>query len=173
MIELLVKCIKWNKSCKTSFAWFKEKVVSHAPNNTINTFGPIQHHTMLTTQSCSTGPVLIQRPSSTNQQPHKAIIPGTSMKNKNLHECGLCEFIFTQKTDLNRHMKTVHNTSNTSQEKFQCKICDKDFQRIDNLQRHEKIHQKFNIKIVCEVCLKHFNTKDDLKMHRIAYHEKE
>ena len=103
----------------------------------------------------------------------KAIIPGTTKKNKNLNECVLCESMFTQKTDLNRHIKTVHNTSNNSQEKFQCKTCNKDFQRIDHLQRHEKIHQKSSIKIVCEVCLNHFVTKDELKMHRIANHEKE
>ena len=103
----------------------------------------------------------------------KAIIPGTTKKNKNLNECVLCESMFTQKTDLNRHIKTVHNTSNNSQEKFQCKTCNKDFQRIDHLQRHKKIHQKSSIKIVCEVCLNHFVTKDELKMHRIANHEKE
>ena len=92
-------------------------------------------------------------------------------KNKNLHECGLCESIFTQKGDLNRHKQTVH-TSNNSEEQFQCKTCHKEFQRRDNLLRHEKIHQKSNIKIVCEVCWNHFSTKDALKMHRIITHER-
>ena len=99
-----------------------------------------------------------------------AVIPGTSDRNKNLHNCSECESTFTQKSDLNRHMLSVHSTSNVG-EKYECNICKKEFKRKDKLMRHKEIHAKARIKIICEVCRDQFNTKDDLRAHRISVHE--
>ena len=105
-----------------------------------------------------------------NINERKAIIPGTSKINKNLHNCCLCESIFNQKSDMNRHMQTVHNSSNI-EEKYLCNICNKEFNKKSNLTRHEEIHRKPKINIICEVCLDQFDTKDELRAHRIAVHE--
>ena len=61
-----------------------------------------------------------------NVNEKKAVIPGTSDRNKNLHDCSLCESIFTQKSDLKRHMQTVHTSSNI-ENKYECTICKQKF----------------------------------------------
>ena len=106
-----------------------------------------------------------------NVNEKKAVIPGTSDRNKSLHNCSLCESIFTQKSDIERHMQTVHASSNIKKI-YECSICKQKFNRKDSLRHHnKKFHSKPITKIICEVCRNQFDTKDDLRAHRLSVHE--
>ena len=106
-----------------------------------------------------------------NVNEKKAVIPGTSDRNKSLHNCSLCESIFTQKSDIERHMQTVHASSNIKKI-YECSICKQTFNRKDSLRHHnKKFHSKPITKIICEVCRNQFDTKDDLRAHRLSVHE--
>ena len=65
----------------------------------------------------------------------KAILPRGSFK-ETFYECYLCEIVFGQKSDLDRHTKTKHSDT-----EHKCNVCGMNFNRKDNLNRHERIHK--------------------------------
>ena len=48
--------------------------------------------------------------------------------------CPMCEKVFTQKNNLNRHVKTVHEKV-----RYSCKSCEKSYSRQDNAHSHMKV----------------------------------
>jgi uncharacterized Zn-finger protein len=71
---------------------------------------------------------------------------------------------FTEKSNLNRHMKTHVQSSQA----YSCNVCGKELSRPDRKKRHEESH---NYTITCPVCGKFFNGRDSMLRHR-ALHER-
>ena len=75
-----------------------------------------------------------------------------------MEECNLCNKLFSNQSNLRKHIKSVHEKI-----KFKCEICTKNFTRKDNLLSHKRnIHSK-NIEFKCTVCERKFSRKGNLQ----------
>ena len=80
-----------------------------------------------------------------------------------MEKCDICNKLFSNKSNLRKHIKSVHEKM-----KFKCEICTKNFTRKDNLLSHKRnIHSK-SIEFECTVCEKKFNRKGNLQAHKIV-----
>ena len=78
-----------------------------------------------------------------------------------MEKCDICNKLFSNKSNLRKHIKSVHEKM-----KFKCEICDKKLSRKDELQRHKlSVHSK-NIEFKCIVCERKFSRKDNLLAHK-------
>ena len=69
-------------------------------------------------------------------------------RNGKSYKCDICEKEFSQKSNLNTHVKGVHENS----KKQKCDICNVSF---CDLRRHIKVqHQKIFTKVLCDLCHK-------------------
>ena len=80
-----------------------------------------------------------------------------------MEKCDICNKLFSNKSNLRKHIKSVHEKI-----KFKCEICDKEFSQEDNLQRHKKAVHSKNIEFNCIVCERKFSRKDNLLAHKIV-----
>ena len=51
--------------------------------------------------------------------------------------CSICNKVFKQKKDANRHERTVHGDIS-----HKCEVCNVSFNRLTNLMRHMNTHKK-------------------------------
>ena len=116
-----------------------------------------------------------------------------NIADENLREfnCDKCDKRFSQKSGLNRHIKSVHENV-----RYNCDKCGKSFSQKDNLNIHIKsVHEKIryncdkcekrfcsnqylsqhiqsaHVRYNCHKCKKHFSWKDDLNRHIQSVHE--
>ena len=78
-----------------------------------------------------------------------------------MEECDICNKLFSNKSNLRKHIKSVYEKM-----KFKCEICDKEFSRKDNLQRHNKAVHSKSIAFKCTVCERKFSRKENLLAHK-------
>lgn len=90
--------------------------------------------------------------------------------NENKQQCKYCMKIFTDPSNLRKHIQTIHALNKNL---FICKICHKQFNRKDSLQRHWKTHsnQIKNNKWHCKHCNVRFSYKYNLNKHNKKYHQ--
>ena len=78
-----------------------------------------------------------------------------------MEECDICNKLFSNKSNLRKHIKSVHEKM-----KFKSEICDKEFSQEDNLQRHKKAVHSKSIEFKCTVCERKFSRKENLQAHK-------
>ena len=71
---------------------------------------------------------------------------------------------FTEKSNLNRHMKTHVDSSQT----HSCDVCEKEHKWEDHRKRHQQSH---DYTITCPVCGQYFNRRENMLRHR-ALHQR-
>ena len=86
------------------------------------------------------------------------------VKRKRGHECDVCEKVFRQAGDLQRHVR-IH----TNEKPYECDVCEKRFRRSSCLKRHVRIHTNEK-PYECHVCEKRYRRSDHLKIHMRRYH---
>jgi uncharacterized Zn-finger protein len=80
------------------------------------------------------------------------------------YQCETCQYVFTLKSNLQRHIKTVHEKLKP----FQCEICKKTFGHRQNFLDHIKfVHDKIK-NVTCNKCGKGFTNLKVLKAHMSA-----
>ena len=81
-------------------------------------------------------------------------------------KCIICETSFTAKASLNSHLRSVHD----QQKPFKCNTCDSSFARKDNLKTHiQSVHEKNTIR--CNICGSNFTLKHSLNKYIQAVHD--
>ena len=90
----------------------------------------------------------------------------TMVKKRKTYTCEDCSATFTQKYNVERHIRSVH----TKDFPYPCEDCDHGFRSKGRLETHiQNNHQTFNCK-VCSISVKGLN---ELKKHVKQHHEKE
>ena len=90
----------------------------------------------------------------------------TMVKKRKTYTCEDCSATFTQKYNVERHIRSVH----TKDFPYPCEDCDHGFRSKDRLETHiQNNHQTFNCKF-CSISVKGLN---ELKKHVKQHHEKE
>ena len=79
--------------------------------------------------------------------------------------CVDCEFIFSSKYALSRHVKEVHNR----RQEHTCPKCLKQFTQQSNLKQHMLIHLGLK-PFSCKDCKSAFTTKQGLQVHYRRVH---
>ena len=115
----------------------------------------------------------------------------TLKRQKHKHSCSVCQKLFLNDDDLNRHI-TVHSNRYlcdlchkgfSSQRHLTrhikthlrlgfipCKICSKTFRDTTSLNRHMKMHPSSDqSKLYCNQCNQHFDTISDFNLHRLQH----
>ena len=72
-------------------------------------------------------------------------------------KCDPCISEFTQKGNLNKHIKTVHA------ETIECDICQLNLKGRDSLKKHTKFVREGIKPLKCNICFKSFSQKGNLK----------
>ena len=85
------------------------------------------------------------------------------MFTEKLFKCRTCDKIFSNKGNLNQHMK-IHDKSKV----FKCDVCLKRFPCKANLKMHYRTHTREK-PFACQVCDKKFARKDNLVRHRATH----
>ena len=89
------------------------------------------------------------------------------MKGKKPYKCPICNYEFTHKQNLDRHIFAVHDGKNP----HKCTICDATFKHIYNVKSHiQAVHDGIK-PYGCSFCNYSTNHKPSLEKHRIAMHE--
>ena len=78
---------------------------------------------------------------------------------KTMIHCNLCNYVFSEKIDLIRHLRTHYG-----KKLYQCSICDKLFSVNTDLNIHMMIHSEDN-PYQCRQCEKVFSQNNLLKVH--------
>ena len=90
----------------------------------------------------------------------------TMVKKRKTYTCEDCSATFTQKYNVERHIRTVH----TKDFPYPCEDCDHGFRSKGRLETHiQNNHQTFN----CEFCSISVKGLNELKKHVKQHHEKE
>ena len=71
-----------------------------------------------------------------------------------MEECDICNKLFSNQSNLRKHIKSVHEKM-----KFKCEICGS---QKDNLRRHKKAVHSKSIEFKCTVCERKFSRKENL-----------
>ena len=79
-------------------------------------------------------------------------------KDKDVHQCKKCEYIFHKKSDLVLHIKEKHGKL------IKCKLCDETFEKTFELEKHLKTNGAE--KLTCETCEKTFSLQWRLEKHK-------
>ncbi|XP_044738885.1 zinc finger protein OZF-like [Chrysoperla carnea] len=93
------------------------------------------------------------------------------------HACKTCNREFSQKRNLNRHIKQKHPSEYLTRLKqtvelknhFECKICHKIYTRRGSLYKHMITHEEN--KFLCNFCGKSFPQNNNLKIHKLIHTE--
>ena len=80
--------------------------------------------------------------------------------------CQVCYKIFTQKSDLNRHIKSVHQ----GEKPYPCADCGKDFSQKVHLIQHMRCVHKGEKPHICPECGKSFGDRCNLTRHIRGVH---
>ncbi|XP_060067326.1 zinc finger protein 91-like [Ylistrum balloti] len=83
-----------------------------------------------------------------------------------VHVCEVCNKMFGEKQDHERHMRT-----HTGEKPYSCEICEKTFADKSNLRSHIRNHNGDRSK-KCQICGKGFMFNRDLKKHMVSHNNK-
>ena len=78
-----------------------------------------------------------------------------------METCDICNKLFSNKSNLRKHIKSVHEKI-----KFTREICGKELSRKDKLQRHKKTVHSRSSEFECAVYEKKFSRKENLLAHK-------
>lgn len=81
-----------------------------------------------------------------------------------LHECQLCQKRYTNKTNLDRHIRVTHH----NEKKYACQECGKSFSQLAILRQHHAVHMTER-NFECDVCNKTFKLKQHLRLHQLRH----
>ncbi|XP_054709086.1 zinc finger protein 22-like [Uloborus diversus] len=93
--------------------------------------------------------------------------PPPNATSKSSHVCDTCGKVFSQKKNLNQHLK-IH----MDVKPFSCDECGKGFTRMTNLTRHKMSHAPASVSgiLKCKDCSMTFTRQDNLRRHERAAH---
>ncbi len=81
------------------------------------------------------------------------------------HFCQICGNGFTEKSKLERHVKSIHEG-----QRFDCRICAKSFNRNNNLNRHIETVHELQRAHACRFCNAKFGHKQNARRHERTMH---
>jgi hypothetical protein len=95
-----------------------------------------------------------------------AVPKGSETSLKPMISCSQCSSSFTERFNLNKHVRAVHERRRP----YQCQTCLARFQQRDHMQKHEMcVHRKLR-QFSCDVCGASFGWRGVLKKHRKSVH---
>ena len=97
-------------------------------------------------------------------QKEKTTFKKKGVKRKRGHECDVCEKVFRQAGDLQRHVR-IH----TNEKPYKCDVCEKRFRHSSGLKYHMRIHTNEK-PYQCDVCEKRFRISSNLRRHVRTQH---
>ena len=86
---------------------------------------------------------------------------------KKLHKCSKCDVTFSQKGNLERHIRTIHEC----EKHFVCQICNERFSLKGNLKRHVSTVHEGKKQFKCPSCNERFGIKKNMERHATTVHE--
>ena len=82
-------------------------------------------------------------------------------------KCEICNYVFSAKRGLRKHIATVHG----GKKPYKCKICDNSYTNNRSLISHiERVHNPKKSVYDCEYCNLSFNLVETLKIHHKKAH---
>eukprot|EP00116_Pleurobrachia_bachei_P006075 sb/3466337/ len=116
----------------------------------------------------------LQLPPPAPPQPLPPPLPSqplpTKVKKSKRFTCDLCDSVFTQLYNLERHVEDIHNTP--AHIRYVCTGCGCQIKRKDNLIQHQRKGCVTVKRIPCPVCNKRFTTAGCMRRHIKTVHNK-